>query len=309
MPLAPEKVEGQSTSIVFLGIELDSKSLTARLPADKLSRLQALVKEWGDRKSCTKRELLSLIGVLQHTSSVVRFGRCFLHHMINLSTTVTKLHHHIRLNREFRSDLQWWSLLAPKWNGLCFLRPMGRAVADVTVYSDASGAWGFGAFAGNVWLQGQWPHSWEKTNITAKELLPIVLAAALWGPRWHGKMVDFQCDNQAIVCTINSWRSQEPLVMQLLRGMALLAMEFSFHIQAQHIPGVDNTAAETLSRNNISLFFTQISHVNQEPTVIPEEIGQLFITQQPDWLSSTWKQNFRSFLQQVWPTQQQNPTL
>ena len=35
-----------------------------------------------------KRELLSLIGVLQHASAVARYVHCFLHRMIDLSTTV-----------------------------------------------------------------------------------------------------------------------------------------------------------------------------------------------------------------------------
>ena len=76
--VAPNKVEGPSTSLCFLGLKLDSITLTARLPADKLARLRQLVADWGDRKVCWKRDLLSLIGVLQHASAVVQFGCCFL---------------------------------------------------------------------------------------------------------------------------------------------------------------------------------------------------------------------------------------
>ena len=77
VPIAPEKLEGPTTCVTFLGIELDSSHLVARLPADKLARVQHLVAEWGDKKVCTKRELLSLIGILQHAATVVRFGRFF----------------------------------------------------------------------------------------------------------------------------------------------------------------------------------------------------------------------------------------
>ena len=38
-PIEPDKTEGPSTSIVFLGIELDSVTMELRLPADKLARL------------------------------------------------------------------------------------------------------------------------------------------------------------------------------------------------------------------------------------------------------------------------------
>ena len=179
VPIAPEKLEGPTTCVTFVGIELDSSHLVARLPADKLARVQHLVAEWGDKKVCTKRELLSLIGILQHAATVVRFGRFFLRRMIDLSTSVREMHHHIRLNRAFRADLQWWALFAPRWNGSSFLLPALQAHPDITVYSDASGSWGYGAWTGPLWFQGQWPASWATANITVKELLPIVLAAAV----------------------------------------------------------------------------------------------------------------------------------
>ena len=87
-----------------------------------------------------KRELLSLLGVLQHAAMVIRFGRYFLRRMIDLSATVPKLHHHLRLNREFRSDLQWWALFAPGWNGINLLFPALQAMPQVIVWSDASGS-------------------------------------------------------------------------------------------------------------------------------------------------------------------------
>ena len=75
----------------FLGIELDSARLVAQLPADELARVQQLVSEWGNRKVCTKRELLSLIAILQHVTIVVKFGRFSLHQIIDLSITAGSL--------------------------------------------------------------------------------------------------------------------------------------------------------------------------------------------------------------------------
>ena len=74
IPMAPDKVEGPVTRVTFLGIELDSQTLTARLPTDKLQRLTSMIAEWKDQKVCTKRELLLLIGALQHATMVVRSG-------------------------------------------------------------------------------------------------------------------------------------------------------------------------------------------------------------------------------------------
>ena len=75
--------------------------------------------------------------------------------MIDLSTTAAELHHHLRLNREFRSDLQWWSVFCPRWNGVCALMPIRLATPDIVVHSDAFGSWGFGAILdmfGDIYL-------------------------------------------------------------------------------------------------------------------------------------------------------------
>ena len=110
VPLATDKLEGPSHCLTFLGIELDTQAGLTRLPADKLSRLRDLLAQWSSRRSCWQRELESLIGTLQHAYQVVRPGRAFLRRIIDLLRTpsATKPYHYIRLNREFRADLQWW---------------------------------------------------------------------------------------------------------------------------------------------------------------------------------------------------------
>lgn len=101
VPVSTSKVEGPLTTITFLGIVLDTIKSEVRLPEDKLSRLKVRLQRWRYKKSCTKRELLSLIGHLQHACKVVRPGRTFLRRMIELSTTGKQLHHHIRLTAAF----------------------------------------------------------------------------------------------------------------------------------------------------------------------------------------------------------------
>ena len=78
VPLASEKIVGPSTCLPFLGIVIDSVAQELRLPADKLTRIRSLLTEWGNRKRCTKHDLQSLAGQLQHAASIVRPGRSFI---------------------------------------------------------------------------------------------------------------------------------------------------------------------------------------------------------------------------------------
>ena len=92
IPLALEKVEGPSTSLDYLGITLDTVRMEARLPTDKLQRARELVSSWMTKKKATKREILSLIGILQHANKIVRCGRTFLNRMYETAAKLRELH-------------------------------------------------------------------------------------------------------------------------------------------------------------------------------------------------------------------------
>ena len=99
IPIAHHKSEGPTDRVTFLSVELDAESELVRLPEEKLQRLQSEIRGWIGRSSCIKRELFSLIGLLQHACCVVRPGRTFLRLMISLSKAANVLHHHIRLSK------------------------------------------------------------------------------------------------------------------------------------------------------------------------------------------------------------------
>jgi len=95
-PLSIHKIEGPSTTIVFLGIELESEQLLIRIAEDKLTQLVSTFNDWTQKKACTKRQLLSLIGKLSHVCKAIPAGRTFFCRMINLSCKPHKMGHWVR---------------------------------------------------------------------------------------------------------------------------------------------------------------------------------------------------------------------
>ena len=171
--------------------------MTLSLAQDKLARITSLVYSWHSRQSATKQELQSLIGHLSHAATVVQHGRTVLLRMIDLMKVAKLPHHHLRLSTEFRSDLHWWVSFLPKWNGKSLLRQPEPAC---TITSDASGSWGCSAFAADrSWFQLQWPASWSQFHIAANEMVPVVVALAMWGARWTSSSVMIRSDNMAVV--------------------------------------------------------------------------------------------------------------
>ena len=121
IPLHPEKLEGPSTCLTVVGIELDFIALQARLPKDKFDRIAALLESWSLKRYCTRKELESLIGNLRHACKVIPQGRTFLRRMINLLSAFRRDDHPIRFNRDFQLDLSWWREVFHSWDGFSFL--------------------------------------------------------------------------------------------------------------------------------------------------------------------------------------------
>ena len=54
-------------------------------------------------------------------------------------------------------------------------------------------------------------------TLPPNEFLPILLACAVWGREWSGKLIHYHCDNMAVVEVINSRDSRDKELMHLLR--------------------------------------------------------------------------------------------
>ena len=116
--IAPGKTFPPSTSLEFMGILLDTHTMEARLPQDKLARTKRAFHQWSLKKSATLRELQSLIGTLQFACRVIAPGRPFLQRIIHLTKGTHLPHQQIKLNAGFRKDIKMWVDFLEHWNGV-----------------------------------------------------------------------------------------------------------------------------------------------------------------------------------------------
>ena len=98
MPLAEEKTEGSTTSLTFLGFELDSVAMELRVPEVKLRKYASELKPWRLRKWASKRQLLSLIGRLEHCCDAIELGFPFLRRLIGKAHSVKDLDSFVTLS-------------------------------------------------------------------------------------------------------------------------------------------------------------------------------------------------------------------
>ena len=238
LPLKWQKREGPVTTLIFLGILIDTQRMELRLPDEKLRELKSLISKWLSKRTGKKREVLSVIGKLAHAAKIITPGRIFLRRMIDTAHKAKHLDHWVHLNEEFRSDLAWWQYFIETWNGLGMMQCVATSWSPKFTFStDASGSWGCGAAWENRWIQCAWEGVWKDKSIAVKELLPILLAAAMWGPFWAGNQVQVQCDNMSVVNIIASHTSKDKSIMHLLRGLHFICAYYNINLRASHIKG------------------------------------------------------------------------
>ena len=81
---------------------------------------------------------------------------------------------------------------------------------------------GDSAWHDNAWFQLRWDNRSQALPIAEKELIPIVLALAVWGKAWAGHQIICHCDNQVVVACLKSRTSRSKGVMHLLRCLVLI---------------------------------------------------------------------------------------
>ena len=128
------------------------------------------------------------------------------------------------------------------------------------------------------------------------ELLPVVVAAALWGPEWRNCVVMFQCDNEETVSAVNSSYSRVQGILHLLKCLFFIRAYYGIHIQVVHIPGSENTLADAISHDNLSVLFSQVPKAALGHTPVPLNLLEVLVKKQVEWTSASWCQQFRSCL-------------
>jgi len=283
LPMAADKTVGPVTQLTFLGLELDSQRMEARLPASRRESLQQLMLAWGrkkeeaaDRRRLRRRkgapepdkpdaaaasvqELQSLTGLLNFACAVVRPGRFYLRRIINHTMRVAAISRSrtalFPISDSVWADIEWWREFLGEWNGISLLYEREWTEAPLIEFRSDACDTGYGAHYRRQWFAGRWSEAElaaarRRTRISMPflELRALTLAAATWGSEWRGMKITFRCDCMPVVQAITRCTSRRPPTMHHLRHLSTLACQFGFDFRCHHIEGATNTIADVLSR-------------------------------------------------------------
>lgn len=293
------KLIGPSQCVRFLGIDLNSITMEALLPDDKLFKLSQTLETFKGRKKASKKSLQQLTGLLNHASSVLKGGRTFTRRIIDAMNSVRCGNHFVRLNTCFQKDINWWCNTARWFNGK--QKIINPVPLELSTFQSDSSFSGFGIYFKGDYLFGSWDSATTlyapavaiqchrahfdipdslRQNINYLELYPALFAARKWGSFWRDCHIVLRTDNTSVVCFINTGTCRNSEAMDVLRELFWLSVEYNFHLTARHLKGSLQHICDKLSRlaegghiwsalmdyvstNNVSFCFCSQEHSDQ----------------------------------------------
>ena len=245
--ISPSKLVRPCQKLTFLGVDIDTQSLSLSLSQKKLRDLKDLLLSFQSRVRASKRQLQQLAGRLNWACKVVHGGRTFLRRILDLMSSLASQSAKCLLSEEFFKDLDWWVSFLEVFNGFCSFHD-SRPVTNL--HTDAC-TWGIGASFGEDWFYSNLlvdAPELSGLHITYKEALCVVFSAERWAGSFKNKVVHVYCDNQAAVAMINKGTTKNPIMMTYLRRLFWCSAMYNFRLRAFHITGKLNVLADHISR-------------------------------------------------------------
>ena len=249
----------------FLGIDIDAASQQLLLPDDKLAKLHREISFWEKKSTATNLQMQRLCGILNFCCKVIRGGRVYMYHMIQL-LRLFKGQRRITLHCSFFDDLSWWSNFANNFNGCAdFFNPEKDYI---NLYTDAC-LYGLAAICRNDFYQAKIvPYDNEvvryhaipnnayvlyvpeghAANINVLELIAILIALDRWSDIMRNCRIICHCDNLQVFYNLAKDKTKNPVLNACLRNIFWNCVKNNIYVSPPYIPSSCNRDADYLSR-------------------------------------------------------------
>ena len=246
---ASSKICLPSQFMVWLGIQFDTIAMSMAIPAAKLEEIMVCLEEWRGKLRATRKEMQSLLGLLNFVASVAPPARLFTNRMLD-NLRETGPIGSTSLSLQFKRDVHFFLELLPLFNGRKLIAKQILPYQH-QVELDAC-LTGCGAVAGDQFYATPFPASIQEKehSIAHLELLNIVVAVKMWRERWSGWSVQIYCDNLNSVFVLQSGKSRDIFMRACAREIFLHTAACDIDLQICHRPGLDMVWADALSREH-----------------------------------------------------------
>jgi len=237
-----------SQMISFLGFDINSKTMTVSLPADKRFEILSLCNILLKGNSFKIRFVARVIGKLVSCLPAVQFGALFYRYLEtdkikSLKLSAGDYDSYMTLTEDSKSELKWWID-----NALNCSRPIDLPDYSCTLTTDASKL-GWGAVYDGEKTGGRWSAIEAECHINELELLAIFYGLKSFSSHISGSHVRVQSDNTTAVTYINNLGGVKSVgCHEIAKKIWLWALQNRVILSAEHLPGSVNVLADKASR-------------------------------------------------------------
>ena len=232
----------------FIGVELDSTTLTARMSAERVSLFHSIMTLFQLGASVTYRQCMQMAGLMASALSLIRLGRFHMRPFQRwvISLGIPSSH---RSRRVIVTPACVTALLP--WRTEHFLTQgvnIGLVVTWRVVTTDASlSGWG-ATFEGHS-TRGLWTGALTTAHINYLELMAVFLALRHFLPLLRQCHILVKTDNITTKYYINKQGGLHSRKLDTLaREITLWCEAHLASVRAEHIPGLSNSGADLMSR-------------------------------------------------------------
>lgn len=245
----PDKSVFQPTQCIqYLGMEINSVSMTVKLTPEKAANLAETAKQTLKRKQLSIRDLAKVIGKIVAAFPGVKFGPLHYRHLERDKKAALAMHggdfdQPVCLSKQAKAELTWWTE-----NVLQAFNDIEKPDPEIIVTSDAS-LTGYGSSCNGTSAGGNWLPEEARCHINVLELKAALFALQSFRLSLRGKHVRIMLDNTTAVACINHMGTSHS---DLCNDMACMIWQFCIEndifLSAAHIPGCQNVIADAESR-------------------------------------------------------------
>ena len=264
------------TRCPFLGVILDSDEGTISIPATKKQALAHELRRFARKAELgpiPKRIAARVMGLVSSVSPGLRFAGAFTRKLnCDMKLANPGWDSCFAVGKDARQDLLLLADLVANAKG----EPLVEATPSWTMTTDASST-GWGAWRSDTddRISAPFPSAHNRSS-NHLELKAVLLALRRWKSQLHpGQTIAVQSDNTTTVAYLKRLQGRIPALNRIARKILQLTQERGIRILPTHVPGVENSIADELSRRNHEWGVTREAFKRLSNALLPDDTLQI----------------------------------
>ena len=228
----------------FLGLIVNSQTLTFSLPEEKIGKIKDQCLSLYKASEVSLLDLTKLIETLYSTIEAelpVPLQFCFLHQKQILYPKQTQSYLTlVKLTPKTKNELLWWVNNLE----LCIGRLVIQPLAQVLIQTDTSKK-GWRVVCREIRTRGQWSKKEQYVHISHLELSAIKFAILIFPKMWKMSALHIQAGNKIALSYFLKMRGRKnPELIQISKEIWEFPFRYGITITAEHLPGNLNCKAD-----------------------------------------------------------------